>query len=59
MVAASQTCTDDTTAANGWVYRITVDVAYNLERWARLRRHSSCQYVASTLRNPGTDPSST
>ncbi|HEX4428526.1 MAG TPA: type II secretion system protein, partial [Frankiaceae bacterium] len=53
-VAASQTCTT-TDSGNGWVYRITVDVAYKLSG-GRACGASSCQFVASTLRDPGTDP---
>ncbi len=53
-VAANQTCTK-TDSGNGWVYRITVDVSYSLAG-GRACGSSSCQFVASTLRDPGTDP---
>ena len=52
-VAANQTCTQ-TDSGNGWVYRITVDVAYSLGG-GRSCGATSCQFVASTLRDPGTD----
>ncbi len=52
-VAANQTCTK-TDSGNGWVYRITVDVAYSLSG-GRSCGATSCQFVASTLRDPGTD----
>jgi Tfp pilus assembly protein PilV len=52
-VAANQTCTA-TDSGNGWIYRITVDVSYKLSG-GRSCGASSCQYVVSTLRDPGTD----
>ena len=52
-VAVNQTCTK-TDSSNGWVYRITVDVAYSLSG-GRSCGATSCQFVASTLRDPGTD----
>ncbi|MCW2545781.1 MAG: hypothetical protein JWN96_241, partial [Mycobacterium sp.] len=52
-VAANQTCTS-TYSGNGWIYRITVDVAYKLAG-GRSCGGTSCQFVASTLRDPGTD----
>lgn len=51
---ANGTCTT-TNSNNGWVYRITVDVSYQLGG-GRSCGASGCQFVASTLRDPGSDP---
>ncbi len=40
----------------GWVYRITVDVTYQLGGGRSCAANQPCFYVASTLRDPGSDP---
>jgi prepilin-type N-terminal cleavage/methylation domain-containing protein len=55
-VAANQTCTA-TDSGNGWVYRITVDVSYQVGGGRSCgAANKPCQFVVSTLRDPGTDP---
>ncbi len=40
----------------GWVYRITVDVTYQLGGGRSCASNKPCYYVASTLRDSGSDP---
>ncbi len=40
----------------GWLYRITVDVNYQLGGGRSCAANQPCFYVASTLRDPGSDP---
>ena len=53
--AASPSCGTSVTSF-GWVYRITVDVTYSLEGGRSCASGKQCYYVASTLRDPGSDP---
>jgi Tfp pilus assembly protein PilV len=54
-VASNQTCTA-TNSGNGWIYRITVDVSYSLGGGRSCAGNKPCEFVVSTLRDPGTDP---
>ena len=53
--AASPNCSTAVTSF-GWLYRITVDVTYSLGGGRACANNKPCYYVASTLRDPGSDP---
>ena len=53
--AASPDCKSAVTSF-GWLYRITVDVTYSLGGGRACANGKPCYYVASTLRDPGSDP---
>jgi hypothetical protein len=52
--AASPDCTS-TVTSYGWLYRISVDVTYSLSGGRSCAGNKPCYYVASTLRDPGSD----
>jgi type II secretory pathway pseudopilin PulG len=54
--AASSTDCKAQVTSFGWVYRITVDVTYSLEGGRSCANGKPCYYVASTLRDSGSDP---
>jgi Tfp pilus assembly protein PilV len=52
----SGSCTG-TDAGNGWIYRVTANVAWKLAAGRSCPTASkACQFVVSTLRDPGSDP---